>query len=137
MLKFFTAVLPAAEGWTPLFRLDERGQLRGPERFKWPAEQKDRCEWADKHSDEDLYFSPMLYTEPSFRTERKHAAKANVIAASTVYADGDEAQPDVYKVPPTINVKTSKGRWHNYWRITDTTDPQIGRASCRERQRST
>jgi|SRR5690625_1510136 len=124
MLKFFTAVLPAAEGWTPLFRLDEEGVLRDTQWFKWPAEQKDMCEWADKHSDEDLYFSPMLYTEPSFRTERKHAAKANVIAASTVYADGDEAQPDVYKVPPTINVKTSKGRWHNYWRITDTTDPQ-------------
>lgn len=125
MLKFFAAVLPAVEGWTPLFRLDEEGVLRDTQWFKWPAEKQEMCAWAAEHSNEDVYFSPMLYTEPSFRTERRHAAKANVIAASTVYADGDNAQPDVYKLAPTINVKTSKGRWHNYWRITDTTDPQI------------
>lgn len=125
MRDFFIAVLPNRDGWVPIITKDPvDGELKDTRWFHWPKELDEMVGHAEKYAYEDVYFSPMLYSEPKSRRSRSHAAKANVIAACTVYADGDTADPGVYKVTPTVNVSTSEGRWHNYWRLTDTEDPR-------------
>lgn len=125
MRDFFIAVLPNRDGWVPIITKDPvDGELKDTRWFHWPKELDEMVGHAEKYAYEDVYFSPMLYSEPKSRRSRSHAAKANVIAACTVYADGDTVDPGVYKVTPTVNVSTSEGRWHNYWRLTDTEDPR-------------
>lgn len=122
-MDFFNAVLPDETGWLPIITRNSRGQLAITEWFLWPDEQELMQEHINSKRHKDVYFSPMLYSEPPTRRSSTHVTKDNVTAVSVVWADADTAQPDVFLLTPTIKVETSPQRWHIYWRITDTKDP--------------
>lgn len=124
-MGFFEDVLPASVGYTPIIRRNETGGLTDTRWFQWPEQQQEMIDYVEQYADEDVYFSPMLYTKPKSLTDPRHAAKANVTACSVVWADADTAQPESFIAEPTITVETSDGKWHVYWRMIDTTDPKL------------
>lgn len=125
MIDFFEAVLPQAQGWVPIITKDGLGNLKPTRWFHWPTEREEMEEYVRTKQGEDVYTSPMLYSEPPTRTNRSHAAKENVIAAAVVWADADEADPSVFKHTPSVQVETSPGKWHTYWQIIDSVDPEL------------
>jgi hypothetical protein len=60
-------------------------------------------------SDEDLYFSPIVYSEP------KRAGDDPLATCRVIYADADTFQPEDFRLAPTYAVETSAGHWHCYW----------------------
>lgn len=125
MIDFFEAVLPQARGYVPIITKDSLGNLKPTRWFHWPSEADDMEEYIRTKQGEDVYTSPMLYSEPPSRTSRTHTTKENVLAASVVWADADEADPSVFKVEPSVQVETSPGKWHTYWQIIDSVDSEL------------
>lgn len=121
--QFFQAVLPTSTGYVPIITRDDLGNLRYTQWFIWPTEADDLYEYVSSLKNEEVYFSPMLFSEPKTRRTAGHVARNNVTAVSVVYADADGAQPDVFHLEPSVKVATSEGKWHTYWRITDEREP--------------
>ncbi|SNS41348.1 AAA domain-containing protein [Micrococcales bacterium KH10] len=81
--------------------------------FEWPKSREAINTWLGMRHDEDVWFSPLVYTE-----ERRTAD--NVKSCQVVYADADAVQPSEFHVTPTITVESSPGRWHAYWLLSTT-----------------
>ena len=64
----------------------------------------------ERHQDDDLYFSPMVFSRPQRTRE-------NATACSRLWADLDEADPRTIndEYPPTIAWETSPGRYAAVW----------------------
>jgi hypothetical protein len=120
--EFFQAVLPTGDGWTPVIL---KGPMGGLTNFRWfqlPGELDKMAAYVQQHADLDVYYSPFLYTQPPARNNTRHAAKANVIRAACVWADGDDCPLDKLRIQPTITVRTSRNHWQGYWLFTDRED---------------
>jgi len=86
------------------------------EYWQWPDQQDEVQLWADRHAEEDLYFSPMLY-------DRRQRLKEAVIYTPVVWADSDAAKPETYALPPSIVLETSPGRYQSFWALKDPVSP--------------
>lgn len=118
-MNFFEKVLPTSHGWTPLIMIGPKGGLTDFTWFTWPEQLPDMMAFVSKNSHRDVYFSPFLYKQPPGLHNTRHATKANVIAASCVWADGDSMDFDKLRVQPTVYVQSSEGHWQAYWTFTD------------------
>ena len=118
-MAFFEDVLPDQQGWVPILSRDPFGKLTRFKWFCWPSEKEAMVDYITEIGDEDVYFSPMLYTEPPTTESSRWATKANVLRCVVVYADGDDMDPDLLKVKPTTFVRSSRDHWQAYWRFTD------------------
>lgn len=116
---FFEDVLPNSEGWVPILSKSPTGQLTNFRWYHWPSEKQAMVEYIETISHTDVYFSPMLFSEPPSRTTANWARKANVTKCVVVTADGDSMDIDKLRVPPTTVVRSSKNHWQGYWRFTD------------------
>lgn len=67
--------------------------------------------------DDDLYFSPILYSQ-GYRKKEDDGAKCRVI-----YSDADVFDPRDFRLEPSIVVETSAGRYHGYY-LLDAWHPQ-------------
>lgn len=114
--EFFDAHFGESEGYVVIAYRDTDGELNQQQWFDWPSAKGDLLEFVEERSDEDLYTSPMIYSE-------KRRKKEYVKEVRVVYADADTAQPEVFHLNPTTKVQTSPGKWHLYWRITDDLTP--------------
>jgi hypothetical protein len=114
---FLESVFGSGAGYATIVTKDARGVPTVQKFLSYPDELDDMVQYATKHSEEDVYFSPILYYE-----ERR--IRENAKTVSVVYADADTCSPDNFRIKPSISVETSKDRWHTYWILDGEHDPQ-------------
>jgi hypothetical protein len=114
---FLETVLGESAGYATIVTKDTHGAPTVQKFFSYPDELDAMSEYAKTKSDEDVYFSPILFYE-----ERR--IRENAKSVQAVYADSDTCNPDNFRMPPSINVQTSEGRWHSYWLLDKSYDPQ-------------
>lgn len=113
---FLESVLGDAAGFSTIVTKDSSGQPTVQKFFSYPDEIDEMVAYAEANADGDVYFSPILFAEQ--RRIREHAK-----SVTSVYADADTCHPDNFKMPPSISVQTSEGRWHCYWILEQDYDP--------------
>lgn len=114
---FLETVLGEDAGYATIVTKDGSGNPTVQKFFSYPDELDEMVEYAESKSDGDVYFSPILFYE-----ERR--IRENAKSVSAVYSDADTCNPDNFKLPPSIVVQTSAGRWHAYWLLEKAYDPQ-------------
>jgi hypothetical protein len=92
--------------------------------FRYPESLGIALKYAAMRTDEDLYFSPMLYKVPRRRT-------SSVSSTSVLYADTDTFPVDQFLVPPSINIQTSPGRHASIWLLDQEYEPEAVAAASR------
>jgi hypothetical protein len=87
--------------------------------FKYPDQLKEMVTYAEQHSSEDVYLSPLLYGDK--RNDKGNIARTpeNALTSNTIYMDSDLCSPDKFRLPPSIHVVTSRGRGHDYWILNE------------------
>jgi hypothetical protein len=114
--EFFRTVFGNDEGFlfisTKADPSDDEITIHKP--FQYPQNLKQAIAYASMREDEDVYFSPMLYSVP-----RRKAV--SVKHTPVVYADTDAFPIDGFVVPPSINIETSPGRHASLW-VLDRSD---------------
>lgn len=113
---FLESVLGEAAGFATVVTKDSNGQPTVQKFFSYPDEIDEMVAYSQAHSTGDVYFSPILFAEQ--RRIREHAK-----SVTSVYADADTCHPDNFRMPPSISVETSEGRWHCYWILEQAYDP--------------
>lgn len=80
--------------------------------FKWPEEKEAILLHLNAHKDDDLYFAPMMFSEPERRSEY-------AMDGSRLWADLDEVDPrDIEPaLRPTHAWETSPGRYAAIWAL--------------------
>lgn len=58
----------------------------------------------------DLYFCPTPLREPTI-------VKTSIERSWCLWADADTCEPSKFRIPPSIVVQTSEGRWQCYWAL--------------------
>lgn len=106
--EFFEILFGESEGFLFLGWRDDDGELNQFKSFRYPDALDTAIKVVELHKDEDLYFSPMLYSVP----RRK---KSTVAVTPVVYADTDTFDPSNFLIAPTLNVQSSEGHTHSYW----------------------
>lgn len=114
---FLESVLGNGAGHATVVTKDARGVPTVQKFFSYPDEINQMAAYANANSEEDVYFSPILYYE-----ERR--IRENAKTVSVVYADADTCAPENFRIKPSISVETSKDRWHTYWILDGEHDPQ-------------
>lgn len=114
---FLESVLGNGAGHATVVTKDARGVPTVQKFFSYPDELDGMVAYANANSEEDVYFSPILYYE-----ERR--IRENAKTVSVVYADADTCAPENFRIKPSISVETSKDRWHTYWILDGEHDPQ-------------
>lgn len=99
--EFLETIFGDNEGYLFISTKDDKGQLVNHKPFQYPAAVPQIEAYVAVREDEDVYFSPMLYSVP-----RRN--KNSVCATPVVYADTDTFDPAGYLIPPSINVISSE-----------------------------
>jgi hypothetical protein len=92
--------------------------------FMYPESLPTILKYAAMREDEDLYFSPMLFSVPRRR-------ESSVKSTSVLYADTDTFPVDGFLIPPSINIETSPGRHASLWLLDQEYDPKQIEAASR------
>ncbi len=109
-LDFIEAIFGDNEGYVFIstkFSPSDEG-IGNHKAFKYPATKTRMAKYVDALSEQDVYFSPMLYRLPK-------RVPGNVVVTPVVYADTDTFPVDEYRVKPSINIETSPGRHASFW----------------------
>jgi hypothetical protein len=121
---FFNVLFDGLEGWLAIACYPGEGIFqagKGPTHtvfFKWPQQRDDAVAYVMLNKHKDLYTVPTL-----FKTKNNRTA-ANASVGQVIYADADQADPDVFRMEPTMVVESSPNRFHLYWQVEgDTYDP--------------
>lgn len=93
-----------------------------------PLQKGDLIEFAFWSLGNRLYVTPSTFTDGRIKrieetdgkvkieTGRK---KENVKTSRVVWLDADSAAPEVFKLEPSIIIKSSESHWHLYWELED------------------
>lgn len=106
--EFFEILFGESEGFLFLGWRDAEGELNQFKSLRYPDALDTAVKIVELHKDEDVYFSPMLYSVP----RRK---KSTVAVTPVCYSDTDQFDPSRFIIAPTLNVQTSEGHTHSYW----------------------
>lgn len=82
---------------------------------KWgtlPTDKATLCVYTSLRWDEDVYLATATF-------ESESRSSTGAAYARAVYADADTCHPDNFRVPPSIIVETSPGRWHAWWLLDE------------------
>lgn len=116
--EFFEGKFGDASGLVVIAIADDDGSPTLQRFFSWKDDLDRMCKYVSARSHLDIYYSSTMFATAE---ARKGTAKYS----HTVHADSDSFDPADYLLTPTETVYTSKGRTHNYWTITDCTDPRM------------
>ncbi len=114
---FLTAVFGDAAGIATIVTKNAMGELTEQAFFEYPKQLDDMVALAKKRANEDVYYSPILFSAP-------RRIKENAKTVHVIYADADTCHPENFLVEPSISVQTSEGHWHTYWILDQEIDPQ-------------
>ena len=114
---FLSAVYGDATGIaTVVTRSPFTKELTDQKFYEYPADISDITKRVAQYATDDVYFSPILFSEP-------RRIKENAKSVQVVYADADACAPENFLLEPSISVQTSEGRWHTYWILDKVADP--------------
>lgn len=83
--------------------------------FQWPRQKEFLNKYVNLRKSENVWFSVNLYKE-------RERVAGNATYGHVVYMDADTCHPDNFRVPPSIIVESSPGKWQCYW-ILDRATP--------------
>jgi hypothetical protein len=106
--EFFETLFGDNSGFLFIGWRNDEGELNQFKHIKYPESLDTALKVIELHKDEDVYFSPMLYSVP----RRK---KSTVSVTPVAYADTDLFDPTKFLIAPTLNVESSEGHTHSYW----------------------
>ncbi len=117
---FITTVLGSSKGNAFMSRANGKtaaGKLNINihETFAYPEQLEEMVAYVEKHQNEDVYLSPLLYGEKKNDKGRVARTPENALTSNTVYMDSDLCAPNKFRLKPSIHVVTSEGRGHDYW----------------------
>ena len=87
--------------------------------FAWPQERNTLVATVNSYSHADLYFCPSVFKAPEGGRR-----KENVLWLGVNHADADQAQPEVFRLRPSVTVETSPDRHHLYWLLANPGTPE-------------
>lgn len=118
-LEFFDYIYGDVEGYISIATRDDfnadsdKLEITSEKWYLWPRDRDRISRYVRVRDDEDVYNSVALFSN-------KHRTKMDTDARSKViYVDADTCAPEMFRLPPSISVQTSEGKWHCYW-ILDT-----------------
>lgn len=125
---FIEAVLGTMQGNAVLGLRDRpgpRGKVNRYSDFKYPEQLDEMVKFAAEHSNEDLYMSPLVYGDerntdkdsPNYGKVRR--TPENALMSNTIYQDSDTCTPDSFRLPPSIHVQSSAGRFQDFWVLNE------------------
>jgi len=115
-VDFFESILGDDAGYATIVTKDSQGQPTIQKFFSYPDELQEMAAYSDQNKDRDVYFSPILFYE-------QRRIRENAKSVSAVYADADTCGPENFYMPPSVTVQTSAGRWHCYWILDKSYEP--------------
>lgn len=117
--EFIQRVLGEQEGNAVIGLRNKDGAVNIFHWFSYPQEVDKMVSFAEAHTNEDLYYSPILYGDA--RNEKGKIARTpeNALTTQVIYCDADTARPDDFRLAPSIVVQTSAGRFHCYWSLIE------------------
>jgi AAA domain/RepB DNA-primase N-terminal domain len=119
--------LPWIEGGANSAEERKRGFHEGPA-YSWPGDEAKIVEYLKSHDTDDVYFTPSLFEIPLRQNE-------TAVAERALWADLDEASPDIAEWRPSIAWETSPDRYQGIWLLDH---PLVGASwAGRENQRLT
>lgn len=80
-------------------------------------------EWIGRHSDKNLYFCPLPFTEP-------RRSKIKVARSKLLWSDIDDANP--HKIEPSILWESSPGRYQGLWILPKEVEPEVAAGMSRQ-----
>lgn len=89
------------EGFVFISTKDEDGHLNQHKAFQYPDNLPQLEKYVSVRTDEDVYFSPMLFKVP-------RRTKPSVSYTPVVWADTDTFDPSGFLIPPSINIVSSQ-----------------------------
>lgn len=87
--------------------------------FSYPEQIDTMVSYAESKRFEDVYFSPLVYGDTLNEAGKIARTPENSLTTRVIYSDADTAQPSDFRLTPSISVKTSAGRYHCYWMLTE------------------
>ena len=113
---FLETILGSSAGYATIVTKDAKGVPTVQKFFSYPDELDEMAEYAIAHKEEDVYFSPIVYYE-------QRRIRENAKSVAVVYSDADTCNPENFRITPSIVVETSKDRWHAYWVLDASSEP--------------
>lgn len=113
---FLETILGASAGYATIVTKDAKGVPTVQKFFSYPDELDEMAEYAIAHKEEDVYFSPIVYYE-------QRRIRENAKSVAVIYADADTCNPTNFRIEPSVVVETSKDRWHTYWILDASSEP--------------
>lgn len=106
--------LPFIEAKHARDKATRKQHWREPKAFRWPDDAVKIEAHLEKHADDDLYFTPMVFAEPRRKTEY-------ATASTSLWADLDEKDPETLpeRLKPTHAWETSPGRFAAVWTLSE------------------
>lgn len=116
MKDLFEAIYGEQRGKACIVRNDVHGVPTVNKFFSYPDDLDAIVAYCEKHSHENVYFTPTLWSANKRTKPVAHAL-------TTAFGDADLFHVDDAKVEPSIIVRTSPTKTHLYWLLTDCNDP--------------
>lgn len=110
---FLEAIYGDSRGKVAVATKGEGGQIDSQMWRNWPDEKAYIAKYISIRHDEDVYVPVAVFTS-DHRTMSDQGAVTRV-----VWADADTCHPDNFRLPPSIVVRTSQGRWHCWWLLDE------------------
>lgn len=94
--------------------------------FHYPDDMEKMLAWINRNLvSRNMYFCAQLLTKAK-------RIKPNVSICTNIWSDLDEANPNGVKIPPSITLQTSNGRWQGFWLLSEPVAPEIGERAARK-----
>ena len=114
--EFFKEVYRGGTGYAVIVLPNFNNKPTNDVWFEYPAQLDEMAEFAETNKTNDVWYSPILYSEKSRTKETSHTV-------SVLAADADSCDPHNFRSQPSLAVQTSEGHWHVYWYLDDAVDP--------------
>lgn len=96
-----------------------KGQLNRFHDFVYPDQLDEIVGFFKNHSNEDAYLSPLLYGEQRNEKGKVRRIPENALTSQTIYQDSDTCEPQNFRLPPSIHLTTSSGKYQDFWVLTE------------------
>lgn len=117
-LKVLSLIWGEQDGYIFMPWVDSSQRFHPGHAIKWPEEKDRVAKQLERHTDEDLYFTPGVFSGMDRRSE-------DLLPERTLWADIDESDPRDWPdgVPPcSVLWETSPGRYQGVWLLDDTVE---------------
>ena len=115
---FLEAIYGDGAGYATVVTKDTYGNPTVQKFFSYPDELDEMAEYAKGFAAHDVYFSPIIYYE-------QRRIRENAKSVSVIYSDADSCPPEKFLITPSISVETSPNRWHCYWILDKSYEPNM------------